>query len=114
MATYFLKPKDQDRLGFTKLKINRERLPNGRGTRYDVSFFKGRKPALFLGVLTVSKVKDGIGGRNWDVLVNPGSQNKFQFEITRSKTRREALNKAQRDLRFELKSEYGLKLPIRL
>ena len=118
MPTYFLKSKDQERLGFTKLRIKRERMPGSEGTQYDFQFYDGRKPAgPDLGFVIVRKVNDGVGGRNWDVSVNANyrvNRNAMLFEITRSKTRRQALNKLERDLRFHFREEYGLKLPIRL
>jgi hypothetical protein len=118
MPTYYLKPKDQERLGFTKLKIKRERLPGSQGTRYDFQFYDGRKPSgPGLGAVVVRKVKDGVGGRNWDVSVSANyrtMRRAMLFEITRSKTRRQALNKLERDLRFYFREEWRLKLPIRL
>jgi len=114
MPTYFLKPSDQKRLGFTKLIIRRERLPQSQGTRYDVAFYDGHNPALSLGSIIVRKVNDGIMGRNWDVSLSVDRKSPMQFEIPRSKTRREALNKLQRDLKEFFRYEYGLKLPIRL
>lgn len=114
MPTYFLKPSDQKRLGFTKLMIRRERLPQSGGTRYDVDFYDGHKSASYLGSIVVRKANDGIMGRNWDVSLRVDRKSPMQFEITRSKTRREALNKLQRDLRAMLRTEYGLKLAIRL